>query len=84
MSIKVIKSSWYNYPSVAVEFAPGNLVIVKNEQTVKIPLSRVLIGVVTVYNSETHETKSYIGLATGENQSDDEQHIIECGVPFYD
>ena len=83
MSIRVIKSSWYNYPNVAVDFAPGDLVVVKHGQTEKIPLSRALIGIVTVYDSEAHEAKSYIGLATGENLSDDEQHIIECGVPFY-
>lgn len=72
MSIRVVKSSWYNYPSVAVDFAPGDLVIVKHGQTLNIPLQRVLIGIVTVYDSEANETKSYIGLATGENQSDDE------------
>ena len=83
MSIRVKKSSWYNYPSVTVDFAPGDLVIVKHEQALKIPLPRVLIGIVTVYDSEANETKSYIGLAAGENQSDDEQHIIDCGVPFY-
>lgn len=83
MSIRVTKSSWYNYPSVAADFAPGDLVIVKHGQTLNIPLQRVLIGIVTVYDSEANETKSYIGLATGENQSDDEQHIIDCGVPFY-
>lgn len=83
MSIRVVKSSWYNYPSVAVDFVPGDLVIVKHGQTLKTPLSRVLIGIVTVYDSEANETKSYIGLATGENQSDDERHIIDCGVPFY-
>ena len=74
MSNKIVKSSWYQYPSVAARFEKEN------------PYSIIsaTIGIVTVCDTETKEVKSYIGLAVGEDQKQDELHIVEYGVPFYD
>lgn len=71
MNLDILKSTWYQWPSVAVCFEDMSENV-------------TYIGIVRCRDRISGEEKAFIGLAEGQDPLKDELNIIEKGVPFYD
>lgn len=75
-NLRILSSHWYNWPNCIAYYDVS-------EETQKIAGQPALIGIIKTQNIQTKEIKQFIGIGKGQNQNEDENIILELGVPFY-